>query len=105
MLQQTQTPPHIYRIAGNRHLGPIGQFGQRRVLQRIQAQIGQNAGLHADQFKPLVTHGIGQVIAVLVVIQVNITGIQGHIGRGPIRELDHLNIQPLLFRFLGRHPH
>lgn len=96
MLQQAKAAADVDRVAGDGDLGAIGNLGQRFMLDGVQAQVRQNAGLDTDEFEALAPDGIGQVVAVLVVVQVNVASIEGDVGRCPVRELDDLDVQLLL---------
>lgn len=101
MLQQAQAAADVDGIAGDGHLGAVGQIGQGVVFAGVQAQVGEDASLHAGELESLAAHGIGQVIAVLVVVQVDVAGIQRDVGCGPVAEFDDLHIQALFSGFLG----
>lgn len=101
VLQQVQVVVDVDGIVGDGDFGFIGQIGQGVVFVGIQVEVGEDVSLYVGQFEFFVVYGIGQVIVVLVVVQVDVVGIQCDVGCGLVVEFDDLYIQVLFFGFFG----
>ena len=105
LLKQQQSAPLVHRVVGDGDGAAIRDVVQAVVLQGVQAKIGENARRHHREVIARLLLGVLEEGAMLEEVQVDVTRGQRHVGRRPVAEFDHLDLEAFRRGLFGSHGH